>query len=349
MTRAGRFFGFLTIAAVCAASLLCVAKLTASGADDLHTAIGWTAVSAVLLLAAFGSFFNIEIIVKGAFLGAVTVLAVAIGYIIALRYDLFVYFEDTDAFRRLIAEYDSYAVLIYLTIQFLQVTVLPLPATLTTIAGIAVFGIPKTVLYSSAAIIAGSMVAFALGRTFGVKLAIWLCGAKTVAKYRDMLKGKDTVLLYAMFLLPFFPDDLLCIIAGLGTMSYKTFFVMMVITRPVGMLWIAGVYKGAVSIPANAAGAAVWISIAVATAALFALLYKYGDNITEFMQKYADKLTAKFSKRRRKIKDPTLTDRKKKKKIRDRSASGRELVDGKIVGSLPEKARSDPSLKNGPV
>lgn len=327
MTRSWRAFAFFGTAAVCAACAACVVKLGALGADEWHTTIGWTVVAIVLALAAFGAFFNSDTAAKFAFIGSFFALCVAIGYIVAIECDLFVYFEDPDSFLELIRKYDSYAVLIYLAVQFAQVTVLPLPATLTTIAGIAVFGVTKTVLYSSAAIIAGSMVAFALGRTFGVKLAVWLCGARSVAKYRNLLKGKDTVLLYAMFLLPFFPDDLLCIIAGLGTMSYRSFLVMMIVTRPIGMLWIAGVYKGAVSIPANAVGAAVWIAIAVVTIAIFAVLYKYGDALgnaaNRAIQKLSDKKKHKSASPVRKA---PLRDDQLKEEIVRADAHGRQLV-----------------------
>mgnify|MGYP002508213373 CR=1 FL=1 len=72
----------------------------------------------------------------------------------------------------------------------------------------------------------GSMFAFFLGRVFGVKLLIWMVGPKAYNKYQKMLKGRDKLMLFMMFLLPVFPDDLLCIFAGVTTMSYTTFFII---------------------------------------------------------------------------------------------------------------------------
>ena len=226
----------------------------------------------------------------------------------------------------LIRRYDSYAVLIFVAVQFAQVTILPLPATLTTIAGFTVFGVGETLLYSSAAIIAGSMVAFAAGRTFGVRLAVWLCGAKSVAKYRELLKGRETLLLYAMFLLPIFPDDLLCVIAGLGSMSYRSFGIMMLITRPVGLLWTAAVYKGAVNIPANAAGIAAWAAIALVTVAVFAVLYKYGEKISEKLANVAAIVQSKLPHKPTKPRNGVLRDDQIAERISVVDASCKSLV-----------------------
>lgn len=326
MQKAGRLGSFALTAALCGGAAACLVRLSSDGVPELHTAAGWTAVAVALALAAVGSLFGLGTVRKFAALGSAAVLAIAIFYIVVIRYDLFVYFENTDTLLALIKQYDSYAVLIFLAIQFAQVTILPLPASLTTIAGITVFGITKTVLYSSAAIIAASMVAFALGRTFGVRLAVWLCGSKAVAKYRALLKGREAVLLYAMFLLPLFPDDLLCVIAGLGTMSYRSFLVMMILTRPLGVLWIAGMYQGAITIPANAAGITMWICVALVTFALFAVLYKYGDKIAEKVGKLSAKLFAKTSRKPKKARIATVRDDEIYGEIRKVSASGKNLV-----------------------
>ena len=240
-----------------------------------------------------------------------------------------------------IARYDGYAIAVFIAIQFLQVTVLPLPSTITTLAGIALFGIWRTVLYSSIGIISGSMFAFFLGRTCGVKLIVWICGYKMFNKYRRFAEGKDVLLLYAMFLLPFFPDDLLCLIAGLGTMSYKSFFVMMLITRPLGALWVAGVFKSAVSIPFAGWGIAVWAAIFAVTAVIFVLLYKYGDLITGKLSKLSEKITEKLHFKSIKKEKGSIT--KQSRKIKTNSLS---LLYGSNsdIREIEKKAKSKADL-----
>ncbi len=39
------------------------------------------------------------------------------------------------------------------------------------------------------------------------------------------------------FLFPFFPDDLLCILAGLSSLSFRCFAVIVLLARPWGLLF----------------------------------------------------------------------------------------------------------------
>lgn len=299
MTEKERIYGAFASSLLAAAAFACIYVLYRAGAGNLRTAMMSCAVSALCFLSFYGTFMNCEIAFKGGFIGFIISIILFAAYIGALKFGWLELFKDKQSMQEFIARYDGYAIAVFIAVQFLQVTVLPLPSTITTLAGIAVFGVWKTVLYSSIGIIAGSVFAFFLGRVFGVKLVIWICGAKMFEKYRKLTEGKDVLLLYAMFLLPFFPDDLLCLIAGLGTMSYRSFLIMMLITRPVGALWVAGVFKGAVSIPLKGWGIAVWAVIAVATVTIFVILYRYGDEITSRLSALSCKITDKFPKIKR--------------------------------------------------
>ena len=327
MSKIAKTGGAVVVAAACLVAVHFLSALYRSPqVETWHVYVGLALIAAVVIAEIVGLIAGADFLRKAALVGSLAVAATALGYVAAIEYGWIKYFEDTDSLLELIRRYDSYAVLIFVAVQFAQVTILPLPATLTTIAGFTVFGVGETLLYSSAAIIAGSMVAFAAGRTFGVRLAVWLCGAKSVAKYRELLKGRETLLLYAMFLLPIFPDDLLCVIAGLGSMSYRSFGVMMLITRPVGVLWSAAVYKGAVNIPANAAGIAVWVAIALVTVAVFAVLYKYGEKISEKLANVAAIVQSKLPHKPTKPRNGVLRDDQIAESISAVDASFKRLI-----------------------
>ncbi len=290
MTKIGRISGAFVTALLAGLSAYCVYLLGTAGVGQTRLLLLASAAAFLALLGFAGVFLNYEIAFKGSFIGFSIAIIFFVGYVIAIKNGWLGLFSDRAAMQAFISRYDGYAIAVFIAVQFLQVTVLPLPSTITTLAGIALFGVWKTILYSSIGIIAGSMFAFFLGRTFGVKLIVWICGAKMFAKYRRFAEGKDVLLLYAMFLLPFFPDDLLCLIAGLGTMSYRSFFVMMLITRPIGALWVAGVFKSAISIPFSGWGIVVWIAVFTATVTVFALLYKYGGEITRYLAALSAKI-----------------------------------------------------------
>lgn len=327
MSKIAKTGGAVVVAAACLVAVHFLSALYRSPqVETWHVYVGLALIAAVVIAEIVGLIAGADFLRKAALVGSLAVAAIAAAYVAAIEYGWIKYFEDTDSLLELIRRYDSYAVLIFVAVQFAQVTILPLPATLTTIAGFTVFGVGETLLYSSAAIIAGSMVAFAAGRTFGVRLAVWLCGAKSVAKYRELLKGRETLLLYAMFLLPIFPDDLLCVIAGLGSMSYRSFGVMMLISRPVGVLWTAAVYKGAVNIPANAAGIAVWAAIALVTVAVFAVLYKYGEKISEKLANVAAIVQSKLPHKPTKPRNGVLRDDQIAESISAVDASFKSLI-----------------------
>ena len=327
MSKIAKTGGAVVVAAACLVAVHFLSALYRSPqVETWHFYVGLALIAAVVIAEIVGLIAGADFLRKAALVGSLAVAAIAAAYVAAIEYGWIKYFEDTDSLLELIRRYDSYAVLIFVAVQFAQVTILPLPATLTTIAGFTVFGVGETLLYSSAAIIAGSMVAFAAGRTFGVRLAVWLCGAKSVAKYRELLKGRETLLLYAMFLLPIFPDDLLCVIAGLGSMSYRSFGVMMLISRPVGVLWTAAVYKGAVNIPANAVGIAAWVAIALVTVAVFAVLYKYGEKISEKLANVAAIVQSKLPHKPTKPRNGILRDDQIAESISAVDASFKSLI-----------------------
>ena len=124
----------------------------------------------------------------------------------------------------------------YILLQFLQVVVLPIPSIVSTVAGVALFGAFKTAVFSFIGIFLGSITAFFIGRKLGYKAVAWIVGTETLQKWQKKLKGKDNAVLTVMFLLPFFPDDILCFIAGLSTMSNRYFLAMISLTRAVGIV-----------------------------------------------------------------------------------------------------------------
>ena len=139
--------------------------------------------------------------------------------------------QDKTAFQNYLERAGIWMPLLYIVLQYLQVVVLPIPGIVSTAAGVALFGAFYATLYSIIGIILGSLTAFFIGRKLGYKAAAWLVGEEALCKWQKRLKGKDNFILTAMFLLPLFPDDILCFLAGLSSMTTKYFIGMIIITR----------------------------------------------------------------------------------------------------------------------
>ena len=78
------------------------------------------------------------------------------------------------------------------------------------------------------------------------------------------------------FLFPFFPDDILCILAGLTDISWKRFLVLCLAARPWGLLVACAFGGSALDIP-------IWAMalIGLAGIAVFLLGMKYGDKLEQ--------------------------------------------------------------------
>ena len=200
-------------------------------------------------------------------------------------------FDDVEDLTKFIKETGIYGLLVFFVLQFLQVTILPLPGFVTTIAGSIVFGPLPCFAVSSFAIILGSICSFALGRKFGNKLLIWCVGIDDAKHWKEVL----TECKYAFFLMmlfPFFPDDILCLVAGVTNMSYKFFLITNLITRPVSVFCTCYIGSGYL-IPFKGWGIGVWIFMVVAIVVLFLLSAKYQTKIEQFITKLSKKFTKK--------------------------------------------------------
>lgn len=179
------------------------------------------------------------------------------------------------------------SIFVFALLQFLQVTFLPLPAILTTLAGTMIFGAWTTLLVSFVSIMIGSLFAFFLGRKLGKGLIFWVAGyRKGTVLINKISKGK--YLFFLMMLFPFFPDDLLCLVAGVTNMSYGFFIVTNLIARPLGIIPTCFFGSGEI-IPFSGWGIPVWIVLILLIIITFVLTVKFQPQIENFFNKLLKK------------------------------------------------------------
>lgn len=209
-----------------------------------------------------------------------------------------------EALREYIESSGNWAVWVFILFQFLQVVILPIPSTVTVMAGVALFGPLKCSIFSFIGIFIGSVLAFGIGRWLGYKVVSWIVGKEDLDKWLKKIKGKDYLILSIMFLLPLFPDDVLCFIAGLSSMTWGHFLVMIFVTRALSITLSAYSFD---TIPFTTWwGILCWALIISAVVALFWLVCKYSDKIDWFIK---NKLGFKNLKKRKKTTDKKKEDR----------------------------------------
>lgn len=194
------------------------------------------------------------------------------------------HFRDIESARQWFDSFGVIAWLMLFLIQLLQVVVLPIPAQITTIAGVLIFGALQCFFISAVAVIVGSLICFGIGKWLGVKVAYKFAPKDTVDKYRKLLNKKGKVLLPLFFLLPCFPDDLLCFVAGATTMTFRYFLIITLLTRTFGIGCICWFGSGEL-IPFSGWGIPVWIILGIVLITVVVLVLKYQDNIENWVIK----------------------------------------------------------------
>ena len=167
-----------------------------------------------------------------------------------------------------------YSQLVFFLLQFASVVLAPIPSNITAAAGGVLFGTIPAFLLTAVAVLAGSMLVFVLARGLGQTFADRFMSQRVSERYLTLIREKRDSFLVLVFLFPFFPDDLICILAGLTDISWKRFLIIAVLTRPWGLLVACAVGGSVIRIP-------MWgmAALGILGVLLFLFGMKYGNRI----------------------------------------------------------------------
>lgn len=145
-------------------------------------------------------------------------------------------FSSQERFREFVMGFGVWAPLVFFLSQVLQVIISPIPGNITGLVGGAAFGWLTGFLLNGSGILLGSIIAFYLARALGQTIVVRLIGQEVFNKYNNIFQGKFLFGLFLLFLFPFFPDDALCFLAGLSSLPFPIFLILILIGRLPGML-----------------------------------------------------------------------------------------------------------------
>ncbi|ADX24354.1 TVP38/TMEM64 family protein [Streptococcus dysgalactiae] len=173
---------------------------------------------------------------------------------IALSLLFLAYFQQHPNFFAVGGTFQAYLVklgilapCLFILIQIIQVVYPVIPGGLTCVLGHVVFGPFLGFIYNTVGIFIGSLISFMLARKYGAQFAKIFVSDDTYNKYIPCLdKGKYFErFLAAAFILPGFPDDFLCMVAGLGKMSLRKFTAIFLLAKPVTLyIYTVLTYQG---------------------------------------------------------------------------------------------------------
>ncbi|MBQ9795552.1 MAG: TVP38/TMEM64 family protein [Clostridia bacterium] len=217
----------------------------------------------------------------------VIVAILIIGYAIIKFTGIWEKINSIEKLRAIVESGGMFSFVVFVLLQILQTTVLQIPAIFVTIAGTLVFGTWTTFFLSFIAVMIGSVIMFWIGRKAGKKFLNWLVGKEEAdVWFKRMSHGK--YLFFLMMVFPMFPDDILCVVAGMTNMSFGYFFWTNVVARSIGIACTVFFGSGSV-IPFKGWGLIVWGIIILFVATLFYLSVKYQNKIDEIVKQFTKK------------------------------------------------------------
>ncbi|SME94959.1 TVP38/TMEM64 family protein [Pseudobacteriovorax antillogorgiicola] len=169
-------------------------------------------------------------------------------------FDLFMNRDRFDEARNYLLSFGSVGYFVFIFIVSLQVIIAPIPGQVTGLVGGYVYGPYLGTLLSSIGLGIGTMIVLILSRKFGRPFLEKLNSQEALAEVEILIKGyserwfdrfqkgkeigdqHSLLIFFLLMLLPAFPDDIICMVMGLGSIAIWKLVLLSVLGRLPGML-----------------------------------------------------------------------------------------------------------------
>jgi uncharacterized membrane protein YdjX (TVP38/TMEM64 family) len=141
--------------------------------------------------------------------------------------------------RATVRRYGTLGPLVFVGIQALQVVVAPIPGQVLGLVGGYLFGPVLGTVYSLLGVVVGSAVVLVASRRLGRPYVERVVDPETLDRFDERVRRSGAPLLFVLFLLPTFPDDALCFVAGLSEIRVRTVLVLVLVGRAPSFLAVA--------------------------------------------------------------------------------------------------------------
>lgn len=139
--------------------------------------------------------------------------------------------SNRDELVKVMNGFGIWAPFIYINLQILQTVVAPIPGQIVGGVGGFLFG-HWGILWTTIGSFIGFWLVFCIARKFGRPLVEKIFKKSAVDKFDFIINAKGaSLIIFAIFLLPGFPDDLVCYIAGLTKLSMKKLMMISILGR----------------------------------------------------------------------------------------------------------------------
>jgi uncharacterized membrane protein YdjX (TVP38/TMEM64 family) len=133
--------------------------------------------------------------------------------------------------REAVRGFGPWAPAAYTTLQAVQVVLAPVPGQTLGFLGGYLFGAIAGTAYSMVGVVVGSWVVFRAARAYGRNAVESWVTDEVLARFDGFVAERGEAALFVVFLLPTFPDDAICFLAGLSEIRDRRFLVLLVVGR----------------------------------------------------------------------------------------------------------------------
>lgn len=171
--------------------------------------------------------------------------------------DLIRWFVDPNTIIRSIQGYGLWGIALLSVLFMLQTFIAIIPGQGLMVASGLIYGFAGGMLITWTSLVVGGQIAFWLARRFGRPFAEKRVSPRMLDRWDKSAAGQGVVFYVIALVLPFFPNDAMCYVAGLGILSFRRFLLANMLGRGIASLLTVFVGAYAVRIPGL-----VWIALA---------------------------------------------------------------------------------------
>lgn len=243
----------------------------------------YSALIVLMLSLVWGFYLKKDALFKMSIVLSIMFVAIYFAYYILIKKGIVDKISSFQDIKDLILSFGGWGLISYTVINLLQVVLIPLPSTITILAGTAIYGPLVAFLFASLGILLGSIIAFFVGRFCSKPILVWIFGKEKIEKYERLLSKHTKTFLFLTLFLPFFPDDLICMLAGVTDLKFRDFLWISLIARSVGIATISFFGSGSI-IPFNTGwGIACWAVILMFCLTAGIIIYKKRKKISKVL------------------------------------------------------------------
>lgn len=166
----------------------------------------------------------------------VVVLIAVIAVLLYFGQPLLPLFSDPETARETIGGLGFWAPFAFMLMQVAQVIIAPLPGQVSGLIGGFLFGPWLGLLYTVIGSFVGFWIVFVLARKLGRPFVERFVKTETLERFDGLLTRRGPFVLFLIYLLPAFPDDVISFIAGLTRIPIRTLLLVSVAGRLPGYL-----------------------------------------------------------------------------------------------------------------